>query len=81
MEFLHLATHRAQLRTLIAAAQASDGPTAVLLLLKCPHCRAVYFAEPSSGPVGQGVKALDRTAREQLGRECPDHPHRFAVLA
>ena len=82
MRYLHLGIHVQQLRGLFEVAQARRGPWFVMLIVRCPGCSVVYFAEPDAGLAEQArpvLRAMHGAARDLLGRECPDHAHRFEL--
>lgn len=63
------------------ALESAPGDVA-LLHVHCPHCGARYVTTMDGGATAlAGSPAALAAAVTALGRECPDHPHRFAVPA
>jgi hypothetical protein len=69
-----------------AALGATNGDVA-LLEARCPRCAAAYVTviDPPEPDAAEGmgtelkVESAVAAAEALLERECPDHPHRFAV--
>ncbi|MFN8557177.1 MAG: hypothetical protein U0531_07420 [Dehalococcoidia bacterium] len=77
--FLHARVHEGELRDAIEA-----GPLFGVLpqsppSVACPRCGARYFADLAPNPDPAAWTTTARAAGDRLGRECPDHPHRFTV--
>ena len=75
---LHARLHRLRLRD-VAAGCTREGGLPRPMLVVCPTCGEVFFADP--GPASNpGARELEEwEALAKLDGECPDHPHRFTV--
>ena len=76
---LHARLHRRRLRDMVTAQLAREERLPRPMLVVCPTCGEVFFADP--GPVGSPrERELEEwEALARLDGECPDHPHRFIV--
>ncbi|MBI2760265.1 MAG: hypothetical protein HYX51_02420 [Chloroflexi bacterium] len=86
MTFLHALIHRERLQEIVAALTALGVQPAEPLTVQCPNCRTAVFLdlEPTPESLVEASRrraTLTWTVRRRLGRECPDHAHRFEIVS
>ncbi len=79
MRFLQTHIHRKEHLQLMATPVSGRQPFLACLDIGCPMCGLPYFSPIPQSVSRRALRWLQEEGERYLLKECPDHPHQFAV--